>query len=213
MMFRTLPSVIRTLAVGGALFVISCGSSTTFIDSWKDPNAKPTTFKKIVVIAVLPDETNRRISEDALCKNIKNPNVECVRSWTIIPQDRVSDLEYAKAQIAAGGFDGAITLRLVGLDEKTTTVTSGYVAGYAVTPYYSTFGGYYNYAWPRVYQSSTTDLTSLVRVETNIYSVAEQKLLWSGISETVDPTSIREMVEEIASGAIVILRDNDLIAR
>lgn len=213
MVFRMMSSVLRTLLVGGAFALISCGSSTAFVDSWKDPDAKPIAFKKIVAIAVLPDETNRRITEDQICKSIKDPAVECVRSWTIIPQDRASDVEFAKARITEGGFDGAIMMRLVGLDEKTRYITTGYVASYATTPYYNPFYGYYSYAWPSVYTQSSTDVTQLVRVETNVYSVKEQKLLWSGISETMDPTSIREMVEQIASEARVILRDNGLLAK
>ena len=212
MAFRIVSSVVKTLLVGGTLLLISCGSSTTIIDSWKDPDAKPFAFKKVVAIAVLPDETNRRITEDQICKNVKNPAIDCVRSWTIIPQDRASDLEFAKARIAEGGFDGVIMMRLVGLDEKTRTVTTGYVASYAVTPYYNSFSGYYSYAWPRVYSQSSTDVNQLVRVETNFYSVKEQKLLWSGVSETMDPTSIRDMVDDIASETVAILRDNGLLA-
>jgi hypothetical protein len=195
----------------GLLPVLSCGTSTTFVDTWKDPDAKPLAFTKVITLAIVQDETNRRIIEDQFCKNIKNPNVECVRSWTILPEDRVSDVEFAKARIAEGGFDGAITVRLVGLDEKTRHITTGYVASYATTPYYNPFWGYYSYAWPVVYQSGSTDITQSVRVETNIYSVTEERLLWSGISETLDPKSIRTMVDEIAGEAAAILRDEGLI--
>lgn len=211
MVTRIRPIWVQALTVVGLLALLSCGTSTTFIDSWKDPAAKPMAFTKIVAIAVVGDETNRRIIEDQVCKNIKNPKVECVRSWTILPQDRVSDIEYAKQQIVAGGFDGAITLRLVGLDEKTRHITTGYVASYATTPYYNPFWGYYSYAWPAVYQTGTTDITQTVRVETNIYSVSEERLLWSGISETVDPKSIRSMVDQIAAEAGAILRNEGLI--
>jgi hypothetical protein len=62
-----------------------------------------------------------------------------------------------------------------------------------------------------VYQSGSTDITQSVRVETNIYSVTEERLLWSGISETLDPKSIRTMVDEIAGEAAAILRDEGLI--
>jgi hypothetical protein len=205
-----LPWVKVVFAVG-LLSLISCGTSTMLVDTWKDPDAKTMAFTKIIAIAVVQDETNRRIVEDQICKNIKDVNVECVRSWTILPQDKVSNVDFAKGKIAEGGFDGAITMRLVGLDEKTRHVSTGYVASYATTPYYNPFWGYYSYAWPMVYQTGSTDITQLVRVETNIYSVAQEKLLWSGISETTDPTSIRKMVDQIAAEVRAILRDEDLI--
>lgn len=211
MAIRMRPVWAKAAAITGLLSLLSCGTATTFVDTWKDPDAKPMTFSKIIAIAVVQDETNRRIVEDQICKNIRNPNVECVRSWTILPQDKVSDLEYAKGRISAGGYDGAITMRLVGVDEKTRHVTTGYVASYATTPYYNPFWGYYSYAWPVVYQSGTTDITQMVRVETNIYSVTEEKLLWSGISETADPKSIRTMVDQIAAEAGAILRRDGLI--
>ncbi len=207
----TRPSWPLFVGLVGMLAIMSCGTSTTFVDTWKDPDATPITFKKVVAIAVVQDETNRRIVEDQICKNIKNPNTECVRSWTILPQDRVSDVEFAKKRISEGGFDGAITMRLVGVDEKTRQITTGYVASYATTPYYNPFWGYYSYAWPVVYQSGTTDITQTVRVETNIYSVTQEKLLWSGISETIDPTSIRTMVDQIAAEAAAILQREGLL--
>lgn len=211
MLIRAYLQVTKAAAFFGLVALTSCGSSTTIVDSWKNPEATAPAFRKVIAIAVLPDETNRRIVEDQVCKNFKNPNVECIRSWTIIPQDKVSDIEYAKQQITQGGFDGAVMMRLVGLDEKTRHVTTGYVASYAATPYYSGFYGYYGYAWPVVYSTGSTDITQSVRVETNIYSVTQEKLLWSGISETLDPTSLRTMVDEIAAETVRILRDDGLI--
>ena len=50
------------------------------------------------------------------------------------------------------------------------------------------YWGYYNYAAP-IYRTSgfyTSDKHFLV--ETNVYSVAQSKLLWSGVTDSVNPS-------------------------
>jgi hypothetical protein len=48
------------------------------------------------------------------------------------------------------------------------------------------------------YDPSYTTRTRIVRVETRLYSVAEKKLLWAGVTRTLNPHDLVDLVEEIA---------------
>lgn len=51
----------------------------------------------------------------------------------------------------------------------------------------------------------------MVTIETNVYSVTEDKLLWSGISETFNPSDVAKVVNDIADAASRELRRQGLL--
>jgi hypothetical protein len=67
------------------------------------------------------------------------------------------------------------------------------------TAYYGGYGRYYGYG-ASMYSSPgyyTTDKNYFV--ETMVYSIEPDKLLWTGTTKTVNPTKINKTINEIAS--------------
>jgi hypothetical protein len=50
----------------------------------------------------------------------------------------------------------------------------------------------------------------VVSVETNVFSVPDEKLLWSGISESFNPQDVARTVDEIADAVSRELRQQGL---
>jgi hypothetical protein len=48
-------------------------------------------------------------------------------------------------------------------------------------------------------------------VETNVYHVSTEKLVWSAASQTVDPTDINKESKEFASKIVRSLKESNLI--
>jgi len=71
----------------------------------------------------------------------------------------------------ADGFDGAVTMRLVDVD-KEKTFTPGNVTYYPTTKTYT--------------------------IETNVYSIKEDKIIWSGLTETTNPEGVKKMTEKVS---------------
>ena len=67
---------------------------------------------------------------------------------------------------------------------------------YRPPSYGPTFWGYYGYT--RAYDPGYYHTQQLVRVETSIYSIAQDKLLWVGTTETVNPKSLSTLIEELS---------------
>jgi hypothetical protein len=195
-----------------AFSLSSCaGPSTQFTDVWKDPNAGMLKASKVLALFLTADLTQRRVGEDELVRQI-SPRAQAIASYTFLDTDQVRDVEYAKAKVKEMGFDVAVTMRLVGVDEKTTyvpgsTVTAGYPS------YSGSYWGYYGYGWTTVYEPGYMETNKYVTMETNIYSVTQDKLLWTGHSETVDPSSVSDLVSGVTEQARTILIEQGLIAK
>lgn len=204
----------RYLGPSGLLLTVamlaSCGASTRFTDMWKDPSLTTLSeFKKVAAFAITSDMSMRRVVEDEIVKNIKKR--EAVASYTFLNQEQIKNVEYVKSTLKDMGFDSAVTMRVVGVDDRTSYVPGSYTTTAAYpAPYYS-FGGYYGYATPMVYEPGYNITERYVNVETNIYRLSDEKLVWSGRSESVDPSSATELVRQIAQEAALVFNQQGLL--
>lgn len=172
--------------LGILLFMISCGPSTVLQRTWKDPSftadSKP--FKKVMVIARIKDETINRTAEDKI--------VAQMRAGTAIPsysylQSKDTIPSLVDSKLKKDGFDGIVIMNLIGVDKSVDVRPGGYGGYYS--PYY--YGGYYGYNAPYVVENET------FVVETKIYSLESGKLLWSGTTATLNPTSLTKTIDDI----------------
>ena len=69
-------------------------------------------------------------------------------------------------------------------------------------PYYGTLWGYYGYGWSTVYVPGSVSRDTIVVVETTIYSVPRNALLWAAVSETRNPAQLAKYVEELTSASV-----------
>jgi hypothetical protein len=185
------------LRYGLLAFVLLAGcatSSTHLVNTWKDPSAPGTRFKKVLTVCACEDDGTRRTVEDRLAAAIKGSEP----SYSVLTDDQLGDRERTKAALRDGGFDGVVMLRLVSVDKSQT-----YVPGSAyVVPagYYSMYGGwgYGGYAaYGAVYDPGYVREDQLVNFDTNIYRVADEKLLWASRSQTDNPSSVNELIDSI----------------
>jgi hypothetical protein len=68
-------------------------------------------------------------------------------------------------------------------------------------PYYGSFwGGYWGYGWGYANTPGYITTDSVVKVETLVYSLEQDKLVWAGVSRTVDPTKVESFISERQCG-------------
>ncbi len=182
------------LAVG-LIAVVACGG-TKLSGTWQDPNMAGVPFKKVIVLTLAKDKIMRRVAEDEFVNSLPK-NTQGVQSYNLIPDDELKDEAKVRARLEKANFDGAAVLRLVGTDNQVT-----YNPG---TIMYS-FWGYYGYASPFVYDTSYVTSEQVVRVETAVYSMATEKLIWSGVSESMNPSSAKSVVDDVVRVVVTDLK-------
>jgi len=172
----------KILLYGAILLLAGCGPSTKIEKTWTDHSFTPATvqsYKKILVMGLLKDESTRRIAEDKMVAAFKN--VTAVQSYSYLqPSDTIrSEVE---DKLKKDGFDGVVIMRLADVDKSVS-----YVPG-------TGYGGWYGYRYssPGYYQEDKT-----FYVETNFYSLPETKLLWSGTTSSLNPNKLDRTIDDV----------------
>lgn len=179
----------RLLLAVATLTVVSCGT-TRVVTTWQAPEARPIAFTNLLALVLAPEESTRRVAEDAICRQARA--APCTPSYRVIPDVERRNTEQVRARVQRAGFDGVVVFHIVRADETVT---------YVPPTFYPSFWGYYGYAYPLVASPGSVRTDTVVRVETSIYALRDDRLLWVGSTETLNPDSVDELVEDIA-GAV-----------
>lgn len=206
---------VTVAALGMALFT-ACAPSTQLTKTWADPSLnaqKIQDFKKVLVIAQLKDDSSRRIVEDKIVATSSKGNF--IQSYKYI-QPTQQDQKLIVENLLKDGIDGIILMRLTDIEKSTSYVPgTSYYGGWGYGGgYYGGYGGFgyggmgYGaaYGTPGYYQEDKTYF-----VESNLYDVKTNKLLWSGTTSTLNPTKINETMDAVILAVRTELHNKGLI--
>jgi hypothetical protein len=187
-------------------------AKTKFVTSWKNPQYTPAKFHRVLVLGMSAKPGIRADFEDALSHLVTQTGVEAVPGNTILlrPEDTQLNLDYLKSQIKEFKIDAVIVSRLVKVDKNVTYVPGEPLMPY---PYYGSFYGYYRAIYPVIYSPDYLREDTTVRVETNVYSVAsgEGQLLWTGVSDTFNPSSAKKVIDGLSKLIVKELQKETLL--
>jgi len=201
--------LFKGVAVIVLLVTLAGCASTTIRDSWTAPGIQgPLDFQKILVVFIDPTEATRRAAEDALVTRIGSDRA--VASHTLLTMQEVQNAEDNQASVRSklqgAGVDSAVVMRLVNEQQKLS-----YSPGMTYPAYYGGFYGYYGRGWGMAYSPGYLRTDTIVSVETNLYSLDDDKLIYAGTTETFNPNDIAKMVNEIADAVNKDLRSKGLV--
>ena len=186
-------NLILVTCIFGMLAISSC-SSTKITSTWREPNKEISLNKlnKVLVVALFQNETSRRKAEDQMVSYFYGKGVA---SYNYLDKDISTKNENAiREKIKNDGFDGAVTMRLLDVD-KEDVYSRGNISMYP--SYYRNFSGYYFRNWGYFSDPGYYSTTKTYTVETNVFSIKEDKIIWSGITKTTDPSGVTKMTDEI----------------
>jgi len=206
-MFR----VTRAGLVAASMLVTFGCAATTFNSSWKAPGSEPLNFKgkKVAALVISTDEGVRYGSEDALAREITLKGAVGVPAYSVIPKELIKDKEKAKEFLEKAGVAGVVAMRVVGKDQQVTSSPATYWG----SPSYSSFwgGGYYGWGWGGVYDPGYLRTDTVVFVETLVYSLGQNKLVWASQTQTTNPTQVGPFIKELVSKVATELKKQGLI--
>ena len=134
-----------------------------------------------------------------------------VTSLSAFPDDKKIDekeiIDYANNK----GIEAVLVTRLV--DTKKEEVyhpPSGAYYGGAFG-HYGHFNSFYPYAYNQVYSPGYTTTQAIVLLQTNLYQVKEQELIWNMSSDTFDPRSINQLMDSVSKKVLATLKKDQLI--
>jgi len=199
-----------TLTAGVMLLAACAGTPTTFTSTWKSPDVHTITpvGKTIAAVFVSKNEGQRRAAEDLMVQDLNARGAKGVASYTIIPSGgQGMNGDEARKQLRAAGADGAVVMRVVGKDQQVT-----YSPGTAYPAYYGGFGPYWGYGWGAAYSPGYLQTDTLVSVETLVYSLTADKLVWAGTSTTQNPDNLQALIAAVANAVAQEMQAEGMLA-
>jgi hypothetical protein len=190
------------------LLLVGCGGTKTVIlDSWKDPSTtiEKENFKKVLVIALVKNDLVRKRIES----RFKEINPIFHTSNQFLNEKTGVDKEMLLKLLKSENADGVLTMRLVDVTKETSYVpgtTSPYFnAGYMNTYGYM-FGSWYGLYSPMYYSPGYYVENTYFIVETNVFSLENNKLIWSAVTKTIKFSDIEGGLDDILTSLVEEMR-------
>jgi hypothetical protein len=203
---RKLATLVSPLLV--TLLLAGC-QTTSLQSAWFDPSFNGGPMHRIAVVAVGVNVANRRMAEDVFAQRLRNLGVNAVAGWSFIPDAARDAAGPFTEAVRAAGAEGLLIIRMLGVDTRTQVNTM------MVTTTTPVWGGP-GWGSPNVWATTTVPVTqvsqyNLVMVETSLYEAATGRLVWSGITQTLNPSDFQRDVTGLADVIIGQLRQRGLL--
>lgn len=181
-MTRTPFHGLSTVALLATLVVACAGPSTRFEQVWREPGAELGPLRRLVTLYESHDGALRRTIEDDMARKLAHEGVRAVPAYSVLDNAILDDHERAKVALAAAGYDGVVAIRLVGGQTEPDPRFDG---GWSTTR-------------PMGFEDYVLS-SPVVRVETTLYSLRDDQLVWSARSRTVDAENTNQVIDEVTS--------------
>jgi hypothetical protein len=219
---KFLNAIAGGLCLAGLITIVGCETGGPpkppkhiFETTYKDPDAKPMQVRgaKVVAAVMLKDPAARRLAEDSLAREITELGGQGIPMYSISAENAVSKEGESKtrAAVEAVGATGLVVMRPVDVNHRTVateTMSSNEMYG-------GYWGGYYGIGWadPWIDKAPDQRVDIVVTVETFVFSLPQNKLVWTGTSETTNPDRAEKLVQKLAADGVQELRRLGLLAQ
>ena len=181
-----------------AALVASC-ASTEMTSTWTDPTAKGAALSKVAVVCMTNNAGLRRIAENTTASKLAG--AQAIPSYQILGDTDLREVDAIKSKLQAAGINAVLVMRMTGLSEQVTGVGGPY----------GTFDGYWGYAAGAAYAPGYLQEETVVHMVSNLYSLEQNKLIWSGVSKTFDPGSAQAFMTDVSQAVAKSLEKERLV--
>jgi len=162
----------------------------------------------ILVIAITGNEHNRRLFEKRFVAHLKASGVDAIASEDALsmPADLKLKKEAILEAVRQNENDAVIITHLISKKDKESYSRGG--GGAANRGFF----GFYLSGASYVRDPGYSSTSSTVRLQTNLYDVKTEKLIWSGKTKTLSRNSKDPIINDVIKSVVTSLQKNKLIA-
>ena len=209
------------LVLAGLLATACAGTKTS--ESWSDQNYKGK-IKNVYIIAIAKNELNRMIFEDRFENRLISEGVKAIASFKDLPTNNEADKETIIKKMSANNCDSVLLTRVISQRTKSSIGSS---RGYYVyspgpysgdgprirkvkTDYASNWSSYYQQGRMNYVPPSKVSAVILT-VESVLYDLQTEELIWSAQLETHFEGNMEGMVRKFVDEVTKDLKGKGLI--
>ena len=190
---------IKTWVFAWLLALLFWGCSTTTLTGiWQDPEYAGKTIKKILVVGISAKEVHRRQFEDQFSQKLNGLGLTAVASYTLFNEEELRDKNKVSARLRELQFDAMLISQMTGQRSETVQQPGRtYVLRdhYYPPTYHLGWYPYYTYNYEIIHEPPYTVEYKVIIMESNLYEVATDKLIWGVTSETIVRGSIESLIK------------------
>ncbi|MGQ9830542.1 MAG: hypothetical protein ACUVQI_02835 [Thermochromatium sp.] len=203
------PFVRTLLAALLAVFVTACATTPGPVSSiWIQPGQTPKPYERLVVFGVTNNPKVRRAYEDNFVKQLKARGVQATPGHTLVSDRHLGRLARLTAGYAKARPDGLIVTHLVA-DETSDTQPAARID--SVPDHYHHLVSYFSRVYEEVCSPGYYDAITSLRLETNLYDARQERLVWSGRSQPLDPNSERTTISQVIEEIVVQMQRDGVL--
>ncbi len=158
------------------------------------------------MVGVQKDEGRRRVWEEGMVAALTRQGVQATASYVVFPSKAPTPDELASTA-SREGFDGVLASHFVGASQR-----NYWMPGYAGVG----FGWRWRYFgyWDAVYGPGYVESEQRADYQTDVFNVDSSggKLIWTGITRSVDLTSTHSITDDISRVLVPALQKQGILA-
>ncbi len=191
--------IVTSLSCFLFVIIITSCATTNLTSVWKD-DSYTGKADKIFIIGAAQKPGIRKIFEREFVNQLKAQGVNAIASDKYIPGDKMLDKDVIVSKIRELDVSTVLVTRLL---ERKDVVR-------AIPGYYSSLHNYYRQS----YESSCPPgykCEDIAALETNLYEVKTEKLIWSAITETSVEAGTYDVIKEFIATIIKGLTKDNIL--
>lgn len=185
-----------SLAIITTLLIASCATQKSTGVWLNEEKIAGKSFSKLFIVVMTGDVSARSTLETDLAEEAKEKGYDVIKSMDVLPPSldkaTVPTKEDIIAKVKQTNCDGVIVASLLKKEEDVRYIPGS--TAYSIRPYYSwhgNLGGYYSNWHPTVSSPGYYEKDKLYFMQTNLYDVTSQEIMWSAQSKIFNPTSLK----------------------
>ena len=181
-----------------------------FTSTFKSIDAGGVNFagKKVAALVISNDDSLRVAGEESLARELTARGMQGVATYRIAPKEELRRADTARPWFEKAAVEGVVVIRPVSAETE-----QSYTPAMWVSSNYSTLWGYYGYGWSAVFVPGGVQRETKVVVESTIYSLPRNELMWAAVTETTNPRDLRGFVEELVKRSVEEMQKQGLAKR
>lgn len=183
--------------------VISCGGKAQ-LKSWRNRGFEGGLVNSILVVGVAKDAEIRNYFGAVFVKHFEKAGIRAVAVDSIVSVDKVSDKDAVKAAAKKQKMQAVLVTHLEseGSKEVYQPGPTGGMGG---------FDNYYTRILGSAAMSGYYQKEKYAKLDSRLYDTASGEVIWTGVSEHLDPKSAKDIIKALAPEVIKGMREDKVI--
>ena len=187
------------IALCALLCATAFASTAALRDTWISPSRQPIDLSssKVAVVFMTPDPALRRQAEETLAQILGRYGIQAVPAESILPVEGGGDATTMRQRFTEAGIDTVLVMRVLG---EGPSLSAG-PPPYFLSPQpwqYRLLSQNWGYGWGSVLAPGYLLTDTAISVETLVYSLPRDRLLWASRSFPSHRYRIPELTAQVA---------------